>query len=92
MTASMCRRFSRRVPGNFQGYGRDTGARIRYVDDYNTLDLRLRYDITDRIQLSLEGINVLSEPRIDFRGLEGQVGQTLEYGPRLFLGVRAKFN
>ena len=78
--------------GYFQGYGRDTGARIRYVDDYNTLDLRLRYDITDSIQLSLEGINVLSEPRIDFRGLEGQVGQTLEYGPRLFLGVRAKFN
>ena len=78
--------------GYFQGYSRDTGARIRYVDDYNTLDLRLRYDITDSIQLSLEGINVLSEPRIDFRGLEGQVGQTLEYGPRLFLGVRAKFN
>ena len=62
------------------------------MDDYNTLDLRLRYDITDSMQLSLEGINVLSEPRIDFRGVEGQVAQTLEYGPRLFLGVRAKFN
>ena len=77
--------------GYFQGYGRDTGARIRYVDDYDTLDLRLRYDITDEIELTLEGINLLSEPRIDFRGLEGQYLQTLEYGPRIFAGVRARF-
>ena len=75
----------------FQGYGRDTGARIRYVDNYNTLDLRLRYDITDEIQLSLEGINLLSEPRVDFRGLDGEVVQTLEYGPRVFAGVTARF-
>ena len=75
----------------FQGYGRDTGARIRYVDDYNTLDLRLRYDVTDAIQVSLEGINLLSEPRIDFRGLDGEVVQTLEYGPRVFAGVTARF-
>ena len=75
----------------FQGYGRDTTARIRYVDDYNTLDLRMRYDITDAIQLSLEGINVLGEPRIDFRALDGQFVQTLEYGPRVFAGLKVKF-
>ena len=75
----------------FQGYGRDTTARVRYVDGYKTLDLRLRYDMTDSIQLSLEGINVLGEPRIDFRALVGEVVQTLEYGPRIFAGVRARF-
>ena len=75
----------------FQGYGRDTGARIRYVDDYNTLDLRLRYDVNDAIQLTLEGINVLSEPRIDFRALDGEVVQTLEYGPRVFAGAKVRF-
>ena len=75
----------------FQGYGRDTTARVRYVDGYKTLDLRLRYDFNDNIQLSLEGINVLGEPRIDFRALVGEVVQTLEYGPRIFAGVRAKF-
>lgn len=75
----------------FQGFSRDTTARVRYVDDYKTLDLRLRYDITDSIELSLEGINVLSEPRMDFRALAGEVVQTLEYGPRIFAGVRAKF-
>ncbi len=75
----------------FQGFGRDTTARVRYVDDYDTLDLRLSYDVNDNLVLSLEGINLLSEPRVDFRGLEGQVGQTLEYGPRIFAGAKAKF-
>ena len=75
----------------FQGYGRDTGARIRYVDDYNTRDLRMRFDVTDAIQLTLEGINLLSEPRIDFRALDGEVVQTLEYGPRVFAGAKVRF-
>ena len=75
----------------FQGYGRDTGARIRYVDDYNTLDLRMRFDVNDAIQLTLEGINLLSEPRIDFRALDGEVVQTLEYGPRVFAGAKVRF-
>ncbi len=75
----------------FQGYGRDTGARIRYVDDYNTVDLRMRYDVNDAIQLTLEGINLLSEPRIDFRALDGEVVQTLEYGPRVFAGAKVRF-
>ena len=75
----------------FQGFGRDTTARIRYVADYNTLDLRVRFDVTDNIELSLEGINLLSEPRMDYRALVGQVVQTLEYGPRVFAGARARF-
>ncbi len=75
----------------FQGFGRDTTARIRYVADYNTLDLRVRFDLTDNIELSLEGINLLSEPRMDYRALVGQVVQTLEYGPRVFAGARARF-
>lgn len=75
----------------FQGYGRDTTARIRYVNDYSTLDMRASYDVTDNITASLEGINLLGEPRIDYRPVVGQVVQTLEYGPRVFFGVRAKF-
>ena len=75
----------------FQGFGRDTTARVRYVADYNTLDLRVRFDVTDNIELSLEGINLLSEPRMDYRALVGQVVQTLEYGPRVFAGARARF-
>ena len=75
----------------FQGYGRDTGARIRYVDDYNTVDLRMRYDVTDAIELTLEGINLLNEPRIDFRALDGEVVQTLEYGARVFAGAKVRF-
>ncbi|MFK7956898.1 MAG: TonB-dependent receptor [Lysobacterales bacterium] len=75
----------------FQGFARDTTARVRYVDDYETLDLRLSYDVTDNVRLSLEGINVLSEPRVDFRGIVGDVVQTLEYGPRVFFGAQVRF-
>ena len=46
--------------------------------------------MTDNIELTLEGINLLSEPRMDFRALDGQVAQTLEYGPRVFFGARAR--
>ena len=75
----------------FQGFGRDTTARVRFTDDYDTFDLRLGYDFTDNLSASFEGLNLFSEPRIDLRPIDGQVVQTLEYGPRLFLGVKAKF-
>ena len=75
----------------FQGFGRDTTARLRYTDDYETLDLRMSYDITDNVTASVEGINLLSEPRIDYRAIVGENLQTLEYGPRVFFGLRAKF-
>lgn len=75
----------------FQGFGRDTTARVRYVDDYATLDLRGSYDLTDNLVLSVEAINVLSEPRIDYRAIVGEYLQTLDYGPRVFFGLRAKF-
>lgn len=75
----------------FQGYGRDTTARVRYTDDYDTWDLRMSYDVTDNITASFEGINLFSEPRVDFRPFVGQTVQTLEYGPRLFVGLKAKF-
>jgi hypothetical protein len=41
--------------------------------------------------LSLEAKNILDEARIDYRAVEGNVLQALSYGPRYFLGVRAKF-
>ncbi|MGI9229129.1 MAG: TonB-dependent receptor domain-containing protein, partial [Gammaproteobacteria bacterium] len=77
--------------GYFQGYGRDTQARVRYVDDYKTLDFRASYYINNNFTVSFEAINLLSEPRVDYRAIEGETLQTLEYGPRLFAGIKAKF-
>jgi TonB-dependent receptor len=75
----------------FQAYGRDTQGRLRYVDDSEVFELRMSYKLTDQIKLSLEGLNLLNEPRQDFRAVEGNVNQSLSYGPRVFFGISAKF-
>jgi len=75
----------------YQQYARDTQGRIRYTDDNETLDLRVRYKLFDNVDLNLEAKNILDEPRIDYRAVEGNVLQALSYGPRLFFGVKAKF-
>ena len=51
----------------------------------------MSYKLNDNIKLTLEGLNLLNEPRIDYRGMDGNVGQTLSYGPRVFAGIQAKF-
>lgn len=75
----------------FQQYTRDTQGRVRYTNANKTLDLRARYKLIDNLDLSLEAKNLLDEPRIDDRGVNGNVLQTLSYGPRFFLGLRYKF-
>ena len=74
----------------FQQYTRDTQGRLRYTTDNETLDLRVRYKLFDNVDLSLEAKNILDEPRIDYRAVEGNVLQALSYGPRFFFGVRIK--
>ena len=75
----------------FQQYTRDTQGRIRYTDDSETLDLRVRYKLMDNVDVSLEGKNVLDEERTDYRAIDGNVIQKLSYGPRYWLGVKVKF-
>ena len=74
----------------FQQYTRDTQGRIRYTDDNETLDLKVRYKLFDNVDVTLEGKNILDEPRIDYRAVQGNTLQALSYGPRYFLGVRVK--
>ncbi|NND73318.1 MAG: TonB-dependent receptor [Rhodothermales bacterium] len=75
----------------FQQYTRDTDGRIRYTDDNSTLDFKVRYKLFDNVDLNLEAKNVTDEPRIDYRAVKGNVINALSYGPRYFLGVKAKF-
>ena len=51
----------------------------------------MSYRLTDDIKLNFQAKNITDEPRIDYRPVGGQVHQALSYGPRLFLGVKAKF-
>lgn len=69
----------------------DTPGRIRTVDDNSVLEFRASYKLTDNIKLSFEALNITDEPRVDFRGLDGNIAQVLSYGPRYFFGVQAKF-
>jgi len=74
----------------FQQFTRDTQGRIRYTDDNERLDLKVRYKLFDNVDVTLEGKNILDEARIDHRAIEGNAYQALSYGPRYFLGVRVK--
>ena len=74
----------------FQQFTRDTQGRIRYTDGNERLDLKVRYKLFDNTDVTLEGKNILDEPRIDYRAIDGNTYQALSYGPRYFLGVRVK--
>ncbi|MGI9264480.1 MAG: TonB-dependent receptor, partial [Gammaproteobacteria bacterium] len=77
--------------GYFQQFGRDAFGRIRYTEDSERLDMRVSYRLNNHVQFKLEAKNILDEPRIDYRAIEGNTYQALSYGPRLFFGVRAKW-
>jgi len=47
--------------------------------------------VLDNVDLNLEAKNILDESRIDWRAVKGNRNQALSYGPRLFLGIKAKF-
>lgn len=75
----------------FQQFTRSNTTRLRYVTDADVLELRLGYDVTDNVSVSFEALNILDEPRIDNLRIEGNVSQVLSYGPRYFVGVKARF-
>ncbi|MEN7343807.1 MAG: TonB-dependent receptor [Pseudomonadota bacterium] len=80
-----------RRSGYFQQFTRDVFGRIRYTAANERLDLRVRYELTNNLRLSLEAKNILDEERIDSRAIDGNTFQVLSYGPRLFFGLQGKF-
>ena len=68
----------------------DTPGRIRYVDDNSVLEFRASYKLNDKVRFTFEALNITNEPRVDFRGLDGNIAQVLSYGPRYFFGVKVK--
>ena len=74
----------------FQQFVDDPG-RIRYTDDNAVLEFKAKYKVNKQIQLTFEALNLTDEPRIDYRGLDGNIANVYSYGPRFFLGVRGKF-
>ncbi len=68
-----------------------TPGNIRYIDDNEVLEARVTYQITDNVTIRAEAINLLDEPRIQYNPTPNNLAEVNSYGPRLFVGVRAKF-
>ena len=88
--------FSARVAYNWRGRflasTNNGGSRNpRYVEPFGTLDFSLGYDLTDRLALSFEGINLLGEDTRIYGRSKRQVFFAQEGNPRFYLGARYRF-
>jgi TonB-dependent receptor len=70
---------------------RGPGLSASYVEPFATLDLNLSYDISDRVAVSFEGINILGENVRTYGRTERQLNFYQELKPRYMLGARYKF-
>lgn len=74
----------------FQPYT-SNGTRLRYVSDVGVWEARVSYKITKNVKLSLEAINLFDEPKKQYFYTRDNLGELNSYGPRIFVGVKAKF-
>ena len=74
----------------FQPFVSD-GTRLRYVGDVGVWEARATYEINDNFQVQLDAINLFSEPKEQYAFVQDDLYEVNDYGPRVFLGLRAKF-
>lgn len=74
----------------FQPY-LSNGTRLRYIGDVGVWEARAAYRLNNNITFTLEGINILDEPKEQFFFVRDDLGEVNSYGPRYFLGLRAKW-
>ena len=74
----------------FQPYT-GNGTRLRYVGDVGVWEMKASYQLTDTVKLSLEAINLFDAPKEQYFFTRDNLGEVNSYGPRVFLGLKAKF-
>ena len=74
----------------FQPFVSD-GTRLRYVGDVGVWEARASYYINDNFRVSLEAINLGSEPKEQFAFVRDDLYEINDYGPRVFFGLRGRF-
>lgn len=74
----------------FQPFVSD-GTRLRYIGDVGVWEARASYDINDNFRVSLEAINLFSEPKEQFAFVRDDRYEINDYGPRVFFGLRGRF-
>lgn len=73
------------------GVNRGGGRSPVFFEPFGTLDANVSFDLNDRIAVSLEAINILSEPIRSYGRDEKQLWFAQELDPRIFVGARYKF-
>ncbi|GAB5347642.1 hypothetical protein TMRO357_00562 [Alteriqipengyuania sp. 357] len=73
------------------GVNRGGGRSPVFFEPFGTLDANVSYDVNDSFSVSLEAINILSEPVRSYGRDEKQLWFAQELKPRIFLGARYRF-
>jgi TonB-dependent receptor len=89
--------FSARLAYNWRGEflaqtNVDGNRNPRFVDEFETWDLNVSYEVNDNLQLSLEGVNLTGENFRSRSRLPMAYWLVQDLQPRYLLGVRYKFN
>ena len=64
---------------------------IRYIGDTSVMEERITYEIMDNVTLRVKALNLFDEPRQNFIPTEHSLSELDSYGPRVFVGIQAKF-
>ncbi|QJR81652.1 TonB-dependent receptor [Alteromonas pelagimontana] len=70
---------------------RGFGGEPTYVEEYSQVDVRVSYDVTETVQVFVEGINVTDEKTKKVGRYDNQIMLYEETGPRYTVGVSATF-
>ncbi|MET0246169.1 MAG: TonB-dependent receptor, partial [Sphingomonas sp.] len=62
-----------------------------FTDAFGTLDASISYDVSQNFSLSLEAVNLLSEPFRQYARTETNLVYVQELKPRFYLGARFRF-
>jgi TonB-dependent receptor len=73
------------------GLNRGGGRSPVFFEPFGTLDAHVSWDVTDQLQVSVEAINILSEPIRSYGRDENQLWFAQEQSPRVFLGARFRY-
>ncbi|WP_294337239.1 TonB-dependent receptor [uncultured Sphingomonas sp.] len=72
------------------GYYKPNGGTNREIRDGTYLNLSAQYNITPRVQLKLQALNVTSEKDVMYKGGYDSIAEVSNSGPQYFFGFRVR--
>jgi TonB-dependent receptor len=66
-------------------------AANRFVEDAGFLDMSVGYNVTEHVQVKLQGLNLLGQPQVMYRPVDQSIAESSYYGASYFLGARVRF-